>query len=174
MKLLSIAFIAICSLGLSIYLVTSRQNESVAFFDIDKVYEGFDMKKELESKMRKMDEYQNFMLDSLKFQIRAAESKAVASPNDQGLQNQLNLLYQQFRNVSQEFNERNEGIAGQYNKMVLTQIHAKAKDFCRQNGYGYLIGQSASTDLIFYEDKMDVSDDLILYLNKNYSGIEQQ
>jgi len=169
--LLGIAVVG--SLVMSTYAMLNSSNQRVAFFDIDKVYDEFDMKKELEAKMRKMDEYQGFMIDSLKFQIRAAESVAVSNPNDKNAQNQLNLLYQQFQNISKEFSERNEGVAGQYNKMVLTQIHAKAKEFSKKKGFQYLIGQSESTDLIFYEEGLDVSEEFTRFLNETYAGLNK-
>ena len=144
--------------------------ESPAFFNADKVYNEYEMKKELEAKMQKMDEYQTFMIDSLKFQIRSMEQKAIAEPQNQGFQDQLKMLYDQFNFTAREFKERNEGISAQYNKMVLDQIRQKAKEFRMKRGLPYFIGQGESTDLIFYDEAHDLSDEFILFLNESYSG----
>lgn len=165
-----IAGLVLVSFTFSCFNFFRPSGGKVAFFNVDRVYNEFDMKKELEGKMRKMDEFQNFMIDSLKFQIRSLESKAIASPGDKKLENQLGMLYEQFRLTAKEFTERNEGMSSQYNKMVLAQIHEKAKEYRIKRGFSYFFGQSENTDLIFYDEALDVSDDFIKYMNESYSG----
>src|SRR5690606_20198589 len=157
-------------IGSGLFFGFRASDEKKAFFDVDKVYEQFDMKKELEAKMHKMEEYQNFFIDSLKFQIRALESKAISNPNDQHLQSQIQRLYEQFRLTANDFAERNQSVADQYNKQVLKQIIEKAKTYREQKGLSLFMGKSEGTDLIFYDETYDLTAEFIEYLNKNYSG----
>lgn len=140
-----------------------------AFFDIDLVYDKFDMKKEMEMKMRKMDEYQNFFVDSLKFQIRALESKVIANPADKGLEEQLQRLYEQFRLTTEDFSKRNQGVADQYNKQVLSHIIDRAETYRKDQGLDLFMGRSKGTDLIFYDEKMDRTEAFLEYLNKTFA-----
>ncbi|MBI1223481.1 MAG: hypothetical protein GC180_12835 [Bacteroidetes bacterium] len=161
---ISVTALVLCSVGFF------GGKEHAAFFNADKVYKEYEMKKELEAKMQKMSEYQTFMIDSLKFKIRSVEQKAMSNPKDQSIQDQLGLLYEQFNLTAREFKERNDGVSSQYNKMVLDQIRQKAKEFRMKKNLPYFIGQGENTDLVFYDDAHDLSDEFILFLNESYSG----
>lgn len=138
------------------------------FVNVDKVYEKFTMKTELEKKMQQMEEYQSFYVDSMKLQIRSIEAQLISQPEDKALESKLQQMYQQFQLLSKDFQERNNKVSEQYNKQVLDKIRAAMAVYRQEKNLESLIGKSESTDLIYYEDALDHTESFIEHLNANY------
>jgi len=67
----------------------------------------------------------------------------------------------------------NEKAAEEDNKMtqgVLNQINSFVEKYSKQNGYSVIFGTTASGNLMYAEEYMDITDEVLDALNKDYKG----
>lgn len=158
------------SVGMSLASLLRSNDAKIAYFDIDKVYEGYQMKKDLESKVKGIEGKQQFFLDSLKYQVRAMENRLISNPGDKEGESILSNLYQQYSQVSKDFDESKIAVVKQYNNQVLNNIRERGKTFSEEHGWTVFLGISAKNDLTFADKGLEQTDEFLKYLNENYSG----
>lgn len=144
--------------------------KKMAWFDIDKVYNEFLMKKDLEKKVTTLENARQFYLDSLKYQIKALENSLIAGPGNKTGETALGRLYDQYEQTEEEFYRSRESTVKQYNTQVLNNIREMGKKYAAEKGLEVFAGISTGSDLIFCKEGTDRTTELIEYLNSNYKG----
>ena len=72
MSAIKIIIISILSITVSValsYLIFSKTDSKIAFVELNKIYLDFKMKKELETKIKSVQQTRNNILDSLKIEL---------------------------------------------------------------------------------------------------------
>jgi outer membrane protein len=160
-------------LGLVLWQVSNKPR--FAYVDLPGVYDNFQMKKQLESKLDNVGSQRKSILDSLEIKL-----KTLASTIDHGMsasQKHKDSLYSAYENLRQEyalksqnFTEDNERTKQQYNEQIWKQLNQYIKDYGHDNGYAFIFGADGSGSLMYGNDPQNITDAIKEYVNKRFAG----
>lgn len=153
--------ISILSSGL-VYVLLSNQNRKTAVVDAIKLFNQYNMKKELEAKEKVRLEAMSKVLDSMTNQIKLAQ----ASKDEQGakeLFNRFSILKQQLRD---EYNQSNQLI----NQEVWKRLNPLIEDFGKKKKLHLIIGANGMGSVLYNDEYYDLTPELVNYVNKQYEG----
>ncbi|HZK64303.1 MAG TPA: OmpH family outer membrane protein [Puia sp.] len=165
------ALLFLLSLGWGIYMHFSAPK--TAFIIIQDVYNGYDMKKEMEKKFNQTKDARQKILDSLAFELNILGKKV----QDEHEKNPANL--EQFKSRREEYLQRkqnseedNNQLSKQYDQEILTQLNQYVKDYGKENGYTYIFGNDGNGSLMYAKEGKDISKQVIEYINEKYKGVK--
>lgn len=145
-----------------VYILLSNQSRKTAVVDAIKLFNQYNMKKELEAKEKVRLEAISKVLDSLTNKIKLAQ----ASKDDQTakeLYNRFNQLKQQLRD---EYNQSNQLI----NQEVWKRLNPLIEEFGKKKQLHLIIGANGMGSVLYNDEYYDLTPELINYVNKQYEG----
>ena len=169
---LALIFIMVVMLGMIIYLIMSHHKErKIGFINIKEVYNGFEMKKEMEQKYIQVKAGRDKILDSMKFELNRILKKADA---EKGKNLQANEEFEkkreeffQNRNL---FEEENEKLSQQYDQQILTQLNQYVKEYGEQHQFTMLFGNDDNGSVMFGSEEFNYTKEVLMYINEKYHG----
>lgn len=162
------------SIGLGCLILVNYLNKpKVALIEIQKVYDSFELKKELEKKFKNTQSQRKKIIDSLELDLKLLYS----SLNTDGGKNverteTFNLKKNYYLQKKQMNEEDNLALSQQYDKEILTQLNQYVKDYGKLNKYTYIFGTDGNGSIMYANEKEDISDQIILYINERYKGVK--
>lgn len=154
---------------LALFWQPGRQR--VAYVQMESIYNGFELKTQLESKLKETEKARQFILDSLKLQLHQLDLTMQAMPKvDTSLIRLYNLKQQFLNNQEEQFALDNQALAEQYTNQIWGQINQYTKDYGSERGYDYILGASGDGTLMYASDTEDITEELNAYINNRYSG----
>jgi outer membrane protein len=137
-------------------------SEEVVYVDNMKIFDGFNMTKEMKKVGEKEFITRKAILDSLYAKLQSntiseAEKKA---------------MMPQFIQGKEEFEQFNQNFALQETEKIWKRINSYVTEFSSENSYKIIIGSENKRDVLYANEKVDITNDLIYYLNKKYEGIK--
>lgn len=76
----------------------------------------------------------------------------------------------QVKNYSEAINKKIKSNDDEMMQAVLNQINSYAKEYGKQHGYTLILGTTLSGNVLYGEDAIDITDDLLTEINKKYHG----
>jgi outer membrane protein len=166
--------IAILMGGAALYFsLTGNNNESgkVAYIDIKEVFEGFQMKKELQTKFEGTANARKLMLDSLGMQVKRLSMQIEGEKNpSKDLMIEFELKREEYFKKRDEFAESNSQMSAEYDQQILEQLSQYVKDFGKENKYVFIYGATEAGNIMYGEENANITKEVISYINKRYSG----
>lgn len=158
-------------IGFNIYLYTSQRK--LAFIEIQKVYDSFELKKDLESKFKIVQNHRKRILDSLELELKLIYvSIEKGSNKDEKLISNYNLRKNYYLQQKQQAEQDNDALSKQYDKEILNQLNQYVKDFGKEHRYDYIFGTDGNGSIMYGSERVNISDPLIEYINTKYNGIK--
>jgi outer membrane protein len=154
-------------------LRSTQAKAKIGWIDLNKVYDGFELKKELEAKLDITRVGRKKVLDSLEFDImilsktlesKKADVKAIAL-----LQSKKEFYIKQKRS----FDVDDETARSGYQAQILTQINQFVKDYGEKQGFAYIVGADGTGTLMYANKEFDLTDELKEYINERYKGLQK-
>jgi outer membrane protein len=159
------------SLSISAYLVFSGKKVKTGYVKNTDLYNGFSLKKELESKLEKVKNQRKTILDSLVMELKIASSEIQAGKaKDETKVRKFEYKKQQYLAKQQEFEEDTEKLAQQYSDQIWKQINQYVSDYGKDGGYEYIYGASGDGALMYALEDNDLTQEVASYINMKYSG----
>lgn len=165
--------VIVTTLGFVLVYFLSEQtvNSKTAYVKLTEVYERFDLKKSLESKLKTIETARNNILDSLGFQLEAIKIKIDSQGgNDKELIKTFQLSRDIFLQKKQEFEEASGQMAKDYNDQIWTQLNQYISDYGKDKGYTYIFGADGGGAVMYADDGVDITEEVIVYVNGKYEG----
>jgi outer membrane protein len=78
----------------------------------------------------------------------------------------------QFIQGKEELEQFNQNFALQETEKIWKRINGYVTEFSSENSYKIIIGSENKRDVLYANEKVDITNDLIYYLNKKYEGIK--
>ena len=158
----------LCSL-VAIFLFTMNKNAiHVGYVDAPKLYAGFNFQKELNVQVEKLNSQRQQYLDSLKLGIQILEKKSGNPSIEEG--EKLVFMKTMYNSRVEQFTEEDDKLRTANNEKILKRINQYAQDFGKENGYSILFGVKGDGNIVYAEEKYDVTDKLIKYANNKLLG----
>lgn len=173
MKKIIPLYILIAALaGAGIYQYMNKPK--IAYVQLEKVYNSFDLKKQLEKKLETVLNSRKNILDSM--EIRLKSSGAVIDGMTQNNKErsarieQFGLLQQDYLMKKKLFDEDNQRTVQNYDQQTWEQINQFVKDYGKEKNYDFIIGGNGSGNLMFAKEAFDITEEVTAYLNERNKG----
>ncbi|MNE60216.1 Outer membrane protein (OmpH-like) [compost metagenome] len=80
-------------------------------------------------------------------------------------------LMQQFIQGKEELEQFNQTFASEQTQKIWSRIRSYTSEFSKDKNYQLIVGSDNKQMVLFADEKIDVTNDLLTYLNKKYEGI---
>jgi len=138
---------------------------------ISEVYNGFEMKKEMEKKYMVVKNSREKILDSLELELKILGAR-IQKENEKN-----NATIVEFTTKRDEYVERkktyeedNNALSQKYDKEILTQLNQYVKNYGEENKYAYIFGNDGNGALMYANEGDNVTKAVIDYVNSKYKG----
>lgn len=149
----------IISTAITLFIV--RHNEQkVAVVDAIKLFNEFNMKKDLEQKAAGRLQYLNANIDSLQNELQHLKS------DSKEYRELVSVIQNRSAQLENEYTQSNQLI----NEMTWKRLNPLIDEYSKANQYRLVIGANGMGSVLYYNDYYDATDDLIKYVNRKYEG----
>lgn len=148
---------------LLVYLFYSffSTSEQVFYVDNVKLFDGFRMTKEMKKEGEKQFNNKKAVLDSLYLEVQREDL------DDQYKE----VLMQDFVAKREAFDTFNKTFAQEESNKIWLRINSYAQQFFKEKNYKLIIGSSNQGDVLYADEAVDVTEELLEYANKKYEGL---
>ena len=165
----------VCAAALGIYHASLKSRS--AYIDIKKVFDGFQMKKELEEKFKVTQKNREKVLDSLSFDLkllskRLNELAAAKQEISKDLAYSFEYKREEFLKMKNRFEEDNTALSQKLDGQILERLTQYVIEYGKENKYDFIYGTDGSGNLMYAKDMYNVSEEMISYINNKYKGVE--
>jgi len=172
--------IAILSLvvvaNLTMNILDQFSNQKLAYVRSQDLVYAFNGMKEMQLKFQDQSKVWEANIDTLKIEYQQAVNNYQAVMNqlsDEEKASRENLLYAQKNNVVQysesiqlkSKEEEEKMLAG-----VLNQVNSFVESYGKKNNYKLIFGTTLSGNILYGEEVIDITEEVIQELNNNYDG----
>lgn len=141
------------------------------YVDLTTVFQGFEMKKEMQTKLEKDLRLKQVVLDSLMFQLQTLnnELKSKESPKEKELL-KFEELRTQYLHQKETFTTYSQEQTEKYDDQVLSQLTQYIKDYGVEHHYEFLFGATGDGSILYATENKDVTIEVTKYINASYQG----
>jgi outer membrane protein len=152
-------------LGFLIY--TGKSKAKLAYVNNGELLSSFKLTKELNDKVKSLEQNRKFVLDSMLNDFRAAEAKKVDKSELEKLQN----LYLMKRNA---FSKEVENLKQSANQKIANQLNEYVAQFSKDREYEVVLGANGDGNIWYSAESANVTKELIVYVNEKYEAKPQK
>jgi outer membrane protein len=156
--------------SLMAYLTVQLLIPSVAYVQVGKLYEEFDMKKDMEKELLSTQTKGKAILDSLLVDINALTKKLEQNPGNTHLQNLVLKKREEYVDWRSSFENDQQEIVSNLQAKILAQISQYVKEYGEANGYDYVFGAVSDGTLMYGAETEDITPEVKKFINERYKG----
>ncbi|MCH8903120.1 MAG: OmpH family outer membrane protein [Bacteroidetes bacterium] len=164
----AILFVAVVITGLALI----KPSNDVVYVNINKVFNDFQMKKELEAQLTSTQQSRKLILDSLEIQLRLMSSEIESGNTDEDLQHRYKSYGREYMLKSEKFQEDNQIQTSQYDQQIWSQMNQYIEDYRKAHNYKFILGANGEGVLMAADKEYDITDKIIEYVNERYNGTQ--
>jgi outer membrane protein len=138
-----------------------KSNKEIVYVDTVKLFDGFVMTKEMKRVGEKEFNSRKLVLDNLYANL---QSPAISA-------SEKKELMQQFIQGKEELEQFNQTFAAEQTTKIWARIKSYTAEFSKGKNYQLVVGSDNKQAVLFADEKIDVTNDLLTYLNKKYEGL---
>jgi outer membrane protein len=148
---------------LSIFLLFYffRPNKEIVYVDSVKLFDGFVMTKEMKRVGQKEFNARKLVLDNLYSSLQSATKTAA----------EKKAIMQQFIQGKEELEQFNHVFVAEQTTKIWSRIKSYTSEFSKNKNYQLVIGSDNKEMVLFADEKIDITEDLLVFLNKKYEGL---
>jgi len=161
---------------LAISLISCTQTK-IAYVDVEEIMKEYKGTKDTEATMKVKSEKLKAELDSLVigWETKAREYQQKApkmSAKNRAEREQVLMQEQQAIGQRQQTVQQQVQTEGQESLKTLSkEINDFVKNYAKEKGYNFVLGTSGDSGTVMYgEEKADITDDVLVQLNKSYKA----
>jgi len=161
-------------LAIAIVLVSCNQNK-VAYIDVEVLMKDYEATKELESLLKEKQEKMAKELDSISapFQLKVQQyyqnqqkmSAKKRAEVESALQQEQQFLQSKQQQASQLLQMENQ----EKSEVLTKRVDSFVADYAKVNGFNLILGTSGKGTVLYGEDSMDVTTEILEILNLDFS-----
>jgi outer membrane protein len=81
------------------------------------------------------------------------------------------IVMQQFIQAKEELERFNQNFASEESDKIWSRIKSYSLEFAKENQYELIIGSENKTNILFADEDIDITNELLTYINKKYEGL---
>lgn len=161
---------AIVTLGWMVFF-NKPENKKIAFIDVKKVFDGFELKKELQKKYQGQMAGKKKLIDSLGFEVQQLGIELESSKTPDQTKTEIFIQKRkQYMELVKIYDGEDQKVNSEYDAQILTQMNQFVKDYGDENGYDMILGSLGNGTIMHANSEMDISDKVLKFINKKYAG----
>jgi outer membrane protein len=147
-----------------LFLIFTNFNKSqkVVYVDNNKLFNDFYMTKELK---RVGEKEFNAKKSNVDFLYKKLQSSEITD-------SEKKIVMQEFIQSKEELEQFNQIFASEQSSKIWARIKSYSSQFSEENNYQLLIGSENKSNILFAAEEIDVTNDLLTYINKKYEGLK--
>lgn len=160
MRMFLTTLLLCCLTGVIVWFINVRSMKKIAVVDAVRLFDSYNMKKDLENGAKAKLEADSRQMDSASNKLKMAQ----AIRNDTAIRTWTNaciFLKQQLQN---DYSKTNRDI----NTQVWKRLNPVINDYGKLKGFHLIIGANGMGTVLYDDSYLDVTDDMIKYVNKRY------
>ncbi|WP_281324086.1 OmpH family outer membrane protein [Flavobacterium sp. IMCC34518] len=138
-----------------------KSNKEIVYVDTVKLFDGFVMTKEMKRVGEKEFNSRKLVLDNLYSNLQSPTISA----------SEKKELMQQFIQGKEELEQFNQTFAAEQTTKIWSRIKSYTAEFSKDKNYQLVVGSDNKQAVLFADEKIDITNDLLIYLNKKYEGL---
>lgn len=160
-----------------VLLYHGQVTRKTAYVDIRKVFDGFNMKKELEQKFKQTATNRQKVIDSLTLDLQML-SRAIADQKEARKEISSELTYNfeykrnEFIKLKNQFEEDNAVLSQKYDAQILERLTQYVIEYGKINKYDFIYGADNNGNIMYADDCYNISEEIVSYINNKYKGGE--
>ncbi|WMX16221.1 OmpH family outer membrane protein [Aureispira sp. CCB-E] len=159
-----VLLLGLCALiGGAVYINIPK----TAFVDSQQLFDHFQGRKELESRLEQESNQKKAVIDSLGLQIQALQELA---KTDESVLLRLQQMLQQYQQMNQEHQGFYQYKSQEYTEAIWKQISQYTREYGEEHSYDYVFGIAGTGSLMFGKPQYDITEDVIQFINSKYAG----
>lgn len=171
-SLINTLIIAVCITTLAV-VIWDKLSAGSAFkyVIIKEVYDGFEMKKEYETRFKKVQTLRSKTLDSLEIELKIMSQQLELSKiADKELLVKFQVKREEYLNKKQQFAEDDAATVRDYDEKILKQLNQYIEDYGKQKNYEYILGYTGNGEVLYGKTENNITEEIIKFVNSKYSG----
>lgn len=150
-------------LFLSSFIIYEKffNNEKIVYVDKEKLFDNFQMTKDLKTIGDKEFNSRKLSIDSL-------YTKLQSELGSQEKESLMKLLISK----KEDFDYFNQTYASTEAKKIWSRIDSYIKTYSEEKNYTLIIGSDSKRDVLYAKDCVDITQELTEYINKKYEGFK--
>lgn len=161
----------VCSLvALALCIYSGRQQKTYIYVDTLKLYSDFEytrqMNKALEGILSARRNIMDSMYQSISLRLQEAKSRKAKSDAEM---TELSRLQEDYFYKKEQFEKDNQATASNYSSKVWNQINELVSKYGRLNNYGIIFGANGQGTIMYGEQGIDKTQEVLDYLNKQFN-----
>ncbi len=170
------SILALSIIGLLAFCIyNSLSKPKIACVQLGKLYDEFEMKKQLEGKFKNITNLRKLQLDSMELELKALANVINGlKENDPERMKRITdfeLKRETFMQKKNSYTEDNNGTSKMYDEQVWTQINQYVGEFAKENKYTCIMGANGTGAVMYADLSIDITEELSKYINLKYKGI---
>ncbi len=167
-----LSFLVVVAL-LLLYILDRNGIKRIAYVDNVKLFNEFALKKELESELKKKESAWKATLDSVRVQLDMLSlqygKQVLKNPSTE---EQMIYWKQYYMKLEEDFSKESETLSAGYDAQIWNQLNSYVKEFAEAEGIELLIGTSGDGTLMYGKENMDITGNVLAFVNTRYSGMK--
>ncbi|SEK30267.1 periplasmic chaperone for outer membrane proteins Skp [Aquimarina amphilecti] len=148
---------------LSIHFFNKSKVESkITYIDNVKLFNGFNMSKDLGRINNEKIEKQKKILDSL-YTIYSIFTKESNLEKAKEIENSLRKEDQELRKINDHFSK-------EVSQQVWNRLNQYIEEYGESNKYEIILGTQGNGNIMFAQDGIDITEEVLEYVNNKYEG----
>jgi outer membrane protein len=165
----------VCFVALLLY--HKFYSTKTGYIEIKKVFNGFQMKAELEEKYKHTQKVKDQILDSLSFNLKLLSKHLNEQKNAKADINKEEILQfeykrEEYLKLKNQYQEDNAALSQKFDDQILAQLTQYVIEFGKKNNYDMILGADGNGSLMYSKEFYNVSDEVIIFINNKYKGLD--
>lgn len=153
------------------FVLLESKKDKTAFIRLEKVYEDFQLKKDLEAKFKYVESKRKSMLDSLELELKLLYQRISQEKSaNKGILENYEAKKETYFVRKQQYSEDNQKLMDQYHSQIISRIGDYSSTFGKLNGYAYIFGTESSGSVMYSKEDMDVTTEFLKFINNSYKA----
>lgn len=158
----NIALFLLIVVGAATFFIANN-SPKIVFVDNVKLFDGFNMTKELKKRGEQEFNSRKKVLDSL---YAVLQQEGASEIQKEAITRELIAKKQEFEAFNQQF-------ATEESAKIWSRINGYTSDFSKEKNYDFILGSENKRSVLFAKETVDITNELIIYVNKKYEGNQQ-
>jgi len=158
---------------LALFACGGNNDSDIVFVQNMKLYSEFDLALELDAELQEFSKSRTRELDSLTLSLENMTSELeqmeeIPVEAYQAYNDLRNAVMFREKNFEEELIVKSQ----EYDQQIWERLNGYVKNYAEEKEYSIVLGASGNGNLMYAKDALDITEDLITYCNKQYSGTE--
>jgi outer membrane protein len=156
--------------GIAGFVMSMKNHErNTVYIHMEKVYNGFNLSKELNKELGKVIKVRKAILDSLydnlRRQSQLVQMKAKKEDADVAA---LRILEEELLYKEKTFEKEDRAATESCNEKIWNQINQYMEEYGKKKGYVFILGANGQGNIMYGSDSNNISEEVITYMNERY------